>query len=90
MPTSVDISPRGFSPCCRRGEISCGLVAEFLRISQRTLSFSLHARAGIVIAVVGIELMPEAMEMGSAWVRLLAILGGGIFAVLADKASERF
>ena len=41
------------------GNFLGGLVAEMFRVSARTLSRALHAAAGIVIAVVGIELMPR-------------------------------
>lgn len=70
------------------GNFLGGLLAEFLRVSQRTLSFALHTAAGIVLAVLGIELMPEALETGPAWVMLLAFMGGGVFAILVDKSLE--
>ena len=70
------------------GNFGGGLLAEFLRVSQRTLSFALHAAAGILFAVVGIELMPEALEGAPPWVMLLAFMLGGIAAVGIDSALD--
>lgn len=70
------------------GNLAGGLLAESVRVSQRALSFALHGAAGIVLAVLGLELMPEALSTGPAWVMLLAFMAGGVFAVLMDKALE--
>ena len=70
------------------GNFAGGLLAESIRVSQRTLSFALHGAAGIVIAVIGLELMPEALSTGPAWVMLLAFMAGGGFAVAMDKGLE--
>jgi ZIP family zinc transporter len=51
-------------------------AAEVVDVSDRTLSLSLHLAAGIVLAVVGLELMPEALEAIPAWVPLLAFVAG--------------
>lgn len=57
-----------------------GGLAELVRVSGRTLSLSLHLAAGIVLAVVGLELMPEALRATPPWVPLLAfVAGGGVF-----------
>ena len=42
------------------------MLAEWLRPSQRTLNRALHAAAGIIIAVIAVEVMPEALEGASA------------------------
>ena len=39
-----------------------GSLAEVFRVTARTLSLALHLAAGIVLAVVGLELMPRALE----------------------------
>ena len=49
------------------GNFGGGLLAEYLRTTRRTLSLALHAAAGIVIAVVAIELMPEALGGAPPW-----------------------
>ncbi|WP_262402753.1 ZIP family metal transporter [Actinomadura sp. CNU-125] len=57
-----------------------GLIAEVRPVSDRTLSFALHAAAGIVIAVVGLELMPRALQAPWPWVPMLAfVAGAGLF-----------
>lgn len=56
-----------------------GLVAEVVDVSERALSLALHLAAGVVLAVVGLELMPEAMGATSPWVPILAFVGGGAF-----------
>ena len=66
------------------GNFAGGLLSEALRVSQRTLSLALHIAAGIVFAVVGIELMPEALEADPPWVVILAFLAGGGFFMLVD------
>ena len=40
-----------------------GLLAEVRPVSDRTLSLALHGAAGIVLAVVAIELMPEVLAL---------------------------
>ncbi len=39
-----------------------------------------------MLAVVGIELMPEALEAARPWAVLLAFVAGGGFAVVVDRA----
>ena len=59
------------------GNFVGGVLAELFRVSERVLSLALHLAAGIVLAVVGLELMPEALGGTSPWVPLLAFVGGG-------------
>ena len=54
-----------------------GGLAEVFRVSAKGLSLALHLAAGIVLAVVGLELMPEALRASPPWVPLLAFVGGG-------------
>ncbi|GEO96386.1 ZIP family metal transporter [Kocuria turfanensis] len=61
------------------GNFLGGLAAELVDVSERTLSLSLHLAAGIVMAVVGLELMPEALEASAPWVPILAFVAGGAF-----------
>jgi zinc transporter, ZIP family len=67
------------------GNVFGGLLAEVLPFSRRALSLALHLAAGIVVAVVGIELMGEALEADPPWVPVLALVAGGGFAVLLDR-----
>ncbi len=43
-----------------------GVFAEIIHVSERSLGLALHIAAGIVLAVVGIELMPEALTVDPA------------------------
>lgn len=50
------------------GNFSGGLVAEAINVTPRMLNLALHAAAGIVIAVIAVELMPEALgRRPSGW-----------------------
>lgn len=59
------------------GNIAGGLLAETWEVSARTLSLALHLAAGIVLAVVGLELVPEALKATPPWVPILAFVAGG-------------
>lgn len=59
------------------GNFAGGLLAEVFDVSRRVLSLALHLAAGIVIGVVGLELLPRALEASAPWVPLLAFVGGG-------------
>jgi ZIP family zinc transporter len=57
--------------------VAGGALAEAFHVSARRLSLSLHLAAGIVLAVVGLELMPRALGASAPWVPLLAFVAGG-------------
>lgn len=61
------------------------LLAEVCRIPDRFLSLSLHLAAGIVLAVVGLELIPAALSGESPWVPLVAFVVGGVVFVGLDS-----
>jgi ZIP family zinc transporter len=67
------------------GNFTGGLLAEYFTISPRTLSLALHLAAGIVLAVVSVELIPEALANGPAWMMVLAFAGGGVFFIVIDS-----
>ncbi len=68
------------------GNFAGGVLAESFRVSERTLSLALHLAAGIVLAVVGLELMPEALRASAPWVPLLAFVAGGAAFIGLDRA----
>ena len=70
------------------GNLAGGFLSEMVNVSQRTLSLALHAAAGIVLAVVGIELMPAALEASQPWIVILAFVAGGVFFILMDRTIE--
>ena len=67
------------------GNLVGGLLAELIQVSQRSLSLALHGAAGVVLGVVGVELMPEALAAESPWVVIIAFLAGGVFFVVIDQ-----
>ena len=70
------------------GNFAGGLLAEMVAVSQRALSLALHGAAGIVIAVVAVELMPTALKTDVPWVIIVAFMLGGGFFVLVDQMIE--
>jgi len=44
------------------GNFSGGLAAEASRTTGRRLNYALHGAAGLVIAVVAVEIMPRVLE----------------------------
>lgn len=70
------------------GNFIGGVLAEIFNVSDRTLSLALHVAAGIVLAVVGIELIPQALEAKQPWIPIMAFIGGGVFFILIDQAID--
>jgi ZIP family zinc transporter len=71
------------------GNFSGGLLAEFFDTNKRRLNKALHAAAGIIIAIVSTELMPEALEKMSAWRVAVAFGLGGIAYVLIGTVVDK-
>ena len=70
---------------------SCGgLLAEWLRPSENTLNRALQGAIGIIIAVVAVEVMPEALRGAPAWLLDLAFLAGGGTYLLLEAGIERW
>lgn len=70
------------------GNMVGGLTAELFRIPEETLSLALHVAAGIIIAVVGIELIPTTLEANPPWLMLLVFVAGGAFSIVIDKGTD--
>lgn len=68
------------------GNFLGGIASEFFDVSERALSLALHLAAGIVLAVVGLELMPEALTAAPPWVPILAFVAGGAFFIGIERA----
>ena len=57
-----------------------GALAELVDASERALSLALHLAAGIILGVVGIELMPRVLAADPPWIPLAGfVLGGAVF-----------
>ena len=72
------------------GNLGGGLIAERFDVSGRVLSLALHGAAGIVLAVVAVELIPETLSVEPPWLPILAFVVGGAFFMAADAAIERW
>lgn len=70
------------------GNIAGGLIAERRQVGPRTLSYALHAATGIVLAVVGIELVAEAIETSAPWIPIVAFIAGGALFIGVDHATD--
>ncbi|MEU4361861.1 ZIP family metal transporter [Promicromonospora sp. NPDC023987] len=68
------------------GNFVGGLAAELFDVSERVLSLALHLAAGIVLAVVGLELMPEALTGTPAWVPVAAFVVGSVAFIGLEQA----
>lgn len=71
------------------GNFGGGLVAEWFDVSRRVLGFALHAAAGVVLAVVAVELIPQTLGVDPPWLPILAFVLGGLFFMAADHSIER-
>lgn len=72
------------------GNFSGGLLAEWLNPPAKFINRALHAASGIIIAVIAIEVMPNALRAAPAWLLALAFLLGGGFYILLEAGIERW
>ena len=72
------------------GNFAGGVASEFLRPSSKTLNRALHLAAGIVLAVVAVEVMPEALGAAASWILALAFVAGGGLYILVEAAVTRW
>ncbi len=71
------------------GNFFGGVVAELFQPTPRMLSRALHMAAGIVVAVVAVELMPRALEGTAAWLVVLGFCLGGAAYILLEWTLEK-
>lgn len=71
------------------GNFVGGMLAEFGKTSGRLLNLALHAASGIVIAIVSVELIPEARQALAGWWLAIAFGAGGIAYVLVKTGIEK-
>ena len=71
------------------GNFAGGMAAEFWRTSPRLLNGALHAASGIVIAIVAVELIPEALAGLAGWWIAAAFVAGGVAYVVVQALVER-
>lgn len=83
------LSVLGFALLPAAGNFSGGLLAEWLRPSPRALNRALHAAAGIILAVIAVEVMPRALDATATWKLALSFLLGGGAYVMLESLVER-
>jgi ZIP family zinc transporter len=71
------------------GNMAGAMLAELIPVSDQWLDRALHAAAGVVIAIVAIEILPEALATVSGWVLGTAFAVGGGLYLVAETAVER-
>lgn len=71
------------------GNFAGCLLAEFVPLSRLALNLALYMAAGVVLAVVAVELMPRALEAEPAWAIVGAFVLGGVFYVAVDWSIQR-
>lgn len=70
------------------GNFAGGLAGDLVKVSERTLSLALHLAAGIVLAVVGLELVPQGLASSAPWVPIVAFATGGAAFVGIERAVD--
>ncbi len=65
-----------------------GVLVEFVPISKRFLSFVFHFSSGVLMGIIGIELIPEFLKAKTQWIILLFFVIGGIFYIFVDWLTE--
>jgi zinc transporter, ZIP family len=71
------------------GNFLGGLLGEFISVPYKVLSLALHAATGILFAVIGVELLPQALTVKPAWVIILAFFLGGVVFLLIEASIEQ-
>lgn len=71
------------------GNFFGGILAERYSVSPRRLNKALHAAAGVVLAVVAVELMPEALANIPGWGVALGFGLGGLAYVAIAQLVDR-
>ncbi len=71
------------------GNFCGGLLAERFAVPARRLNKALHASAGVVLAVVAVELMPEALANIPAWGVAFGFGLGGLAYVAIARLMDR-
>lgn len=72
------------------GNLSGGVLAEWLHPTAKNLNRGLHAATGVVLAIVAVKVMPEALRGASAWLLAPAFLSGGGAYMFLEAAIKRW
>lgn len=71
------------------GNFAGGVIAELWKPSPRLLNWALHAASGIVIAIVAVELIPNALDVLAGWWLAAAFSAGGLVYIALQAGVER-
>ena len=71
------------------GNFLGAIAAEVRKPSPRFLNWALHAASGIIIAIVAVELMPNALGKLAGWWVALAFAAGGVAYLVLEALVER-
>lgn len=71
------------------GNLIGGMLAETLRSPQWVVGASLHATAGIAIALVSIDLMPRILASSPMWLIVVSFLAGAFVSVLLARGGRQ-
>jgi ZIP family zinc transporter len=71
------------------GNFAGGVIAEFWKPSPRLLNWALHAASGILIAIVAVELIPNALDVLAGWWLAAAFAAGGLTYIALHAGVER-
>lgn len=67
------------------GTFGGGIAAEYININRKNLSLALHVAAGVILALISVELIPQALKASTPWIVILAFVTGGLFFVTIDQ-----
>lgn len=71
------------------GNFAGGMIAEFGKSTGRLLNWALHAASGIVIAIVAVEILPEALKSLAGWWIAAAFGAGGVAYILIQTGIDK-
>lgn len=72
------------------GNLAGALLAELTRPPREVVGAALHAAAGVAIALVSVELMPQVLDSAPLWVLVPAFLAGAAFSVGLARSTRLF
>ena len=72
------------------GNFIGGLLSEWLKPARYFINLALYAAAWIVLAVVSVEVMPNALRIVPVWLIAAVYLAGGGGYLLIETAIERW
>ncbi|MCB2202496.1 peptidoglycan-binding protein [bacterium] len=72
------------------GNFLGGVLSEWLKPSHNVVNRALHAASGIILAVVSVEVMPNALREAPVWLLAVAFMAGGGLYVFIDAAISRW